>query len=374
MNKRTDNRLDRAISIIIPAYQAGKTINRAIQSALDLSGLLSEVIVVDDGSTDNTAELVADMCKKDNRVILITQENSGRSCARNAALRRASGKWIMFLDSDDQLLPNSYNVIRSALNLYADMDMIVFGYVPSLRFVCDQAKGDVLSVIDNESGLSPSLLSFEELAAKMIEEVKNEHSESMFELSSVWARLYSRSSLETVLIRSITGFKPFPEKLRFSEDRLLNLAVLRSSPDRMCAFFPKYIYCWDLAESNTYMNVRSSDAKSVLRYFGCLQRMQNAGILTRDESSLVLSKEVLSQLRRSVCCDGPELNQVKSVWDCLSKNKALMQNLCESIFVCREFSLIWRLLMWSVQMHRFKAAFSIVRYISCVHRIKVPHI
>ena len=76
-------------------------INNAINSVLDQSYRNWELIVVDDGSTDNTKEIVSEVVKKDKRVKYFFKENKERSAARNQGIKIASGEWICFLDSDD---------------------------------------------------------------------------------------------------------------------------------------------------------------------------------------------------------------------------------------------------------------------------------
>jgi glycosyltransferase involved in cell wall biosynthesis len=90
------------ISVIIPAYNAAACIERAICSVLAQSRPADEIIVVDDGSTDNTAEVVRRFA---DAVQLIGQANAGVSAARNAGIRAAVGDWIAFLDADDEWLP-----------------------------------------------------------------------------------------------------------------------------------------------------------------------------------------------------------------------------------------------------------------------------
>jgi len=90
------------ISAIIPAYNAEKTIGRAIKSVLAQTRPADEIIVVDDGSTDATAAAVRSF---GDRVILIQQPNAGVSVARNTGIKAAAGDWIAFLDADDEWLP-----------------------------------------------------------------------------------------------------------------------------------------------------------------------------------------------------------------------------------------------------------------------------
>ncbi|MBL7215320.1 MAG: glycosyltransferase family 2 protein [Phycisphaerae bacterium] len=91
------------ISAVIPAYNSEKTIGRAIDSVLKQMRPADEILVVDDGSTDNTAEITRTFGEK---VILIQQENAGVSVARNAGIDAATGDWIAFLDADDEWLEN----------------------------------------------------------------------------------------------------------------------------------------------------------------------------------------------------------------------------------------------------------------------------
>lgn len=91
---------DPRVSVVIPAYQRSTLIGRAVHSALMQSPAPSEVIVVDDGSTDGTGEAA-----RAAGAVVITQPNSGVGEARNTGIDAAAGTWIALLDSDDQWLP-----------------------------------------------------------------------------------------------------------------------------------------------------------------------------------------------------------------------------------------------------------------------------
>jgi hypothetical protein len=90
------------VSVVIPAYNAAATVAEAIDSALAQTLPPFEVIVVDDGSTDSTAKVLA---RYQDRIRVISQRNGGLSSARNAALRIASGEYVAFLDADDVWMP-----------------------------------------------------------------------------------------------------------------------------------------------------------------------------------------------------------------------------------------------------------------------------
>ena len=89
------------VSVIIPAYNSAAYIARAINSALAQDYPNTEIIIVDDGSTDGTRNIVSEFPN----VICIAQKNSGPAAARNAGIRASSGEFVAFLDADDEWLP-----------------------------------------------------------------------------------------------------------------------------------------------------------------------------------------------------------------------------------------------------------------------------
>ena len=89
------------ISVVIPLYNKEASIKQALMSVLSQSYQEFEVVIVDDGSTDNSVAKVEEI--QDSRIRLIRQENGGPSKARNTGVKNAKGEWILFLDADDEL-------------------------------------------------------------------------------------------------------------------------------------------------------------------------------------------------------------------------------------------------------------------------------
>ena len=104
------------ISVILPAYNAGKYIRKAIESTLTQSFDDFELIIVNDGSTDDTLDIINEF--EDKRIRLICQSNRGPGAARNRALDTASGDYIMFLDSDDFFCKNALETAYSEITGY----------------------------------------------------------------------------------------------------------------------------------------------------------------------------------------------------------------------------------------------------------------
>ncbi len=112
------------ISVIVPAYNVEKYVGDTLESLISQSFTDFEVIAVNDGSQDSTKAVIDDFCKKDNRISCISQQNAGVSAARNTGLAQASGKYIVFLDSDDLLAPDSLMSFYTAMES-TDADMAV---------------------------------------------------------------------------------------------------------------------------------------------------------------------------------------------------------------------------------------------------------
>lgn len=102
------------ISIIVPVYKAEAFLPACIDSILSQTFSDLEVILVDDGSPDNSGALCEEYAAKDGRVSVIHQENQGQAAARNHALPRAKGEWVCFVDSDDLIHPQMVELLYNA--------------------------------------------------------------------------------------------------------------------------------------------------------------------------------------------------------------------------------------------------------------------
>lgn len=111
------------VSIIVPAYNTEKYINKCLTSLINQTYKNIEIIVVNDGSTDNTNEIVENFAYSDDRIKLFNIENSGVSNARNFAIKNSTGNYIAFVDSDDYISSNYIEIMLSCA-LENNLDLV----------------------------------------------------------------------------------------------------------------------------------------------------------------------------------------------------------------------------------------------------------
>ena len=156
------------ISVIVPAYNAEKYISRCIDSIINQDGNF-EIVVINDGSTDSTSEILKKYAQKYPFIKVINQSNKGVAAARNSGLKAASSKYITFVDSDDWLEPNALKLAIKQIKKH-NPDMLITGYYDvydkewvkntrgeeATKFVADISKYPT-NVLDKMSLFSPFL-------------------------------------------------------------------------------------------------------------------------------------------------------------------------------------------------------------------------
>lgn len=117
------------ISVVIPAFNAEVYIEKSIQSILKQIVHVNEIIIVDDGSVDQTCKVVQKIKKEEPKIVLLTQKNAGASTARNRGIHEATGDWILFLDADDECSENLVETYLAKINeVREDISVIYSAY------------------------------------------------------------------------------------------------------------------------------------------------------------------------------------------------------------------------------------------------------
>lgn len=119
--------MNETISVIVPIYNASSFLNKCISSIINQTYSQLEIILVNDGSTDNSLEICNLYANNDKRIKIINKENGGVSSARNMGIEAATGRYLVFIDADDYIEKNMFEVLADDLFKY-DVDLSMCGY------------------------------------------------------------------------------------------------------------------------------------------------------------------------------------------------------------------------------------------------------
>ena len=133
--------IDDLISVIIPVYNVEKYLKECLDSVINQTHKNIEIILIDDGSTDNSGKICDEYRKKDDRIIVIHKSNEGLSSARNDGLIHAKGKYIQFIDSDDYVNRDMLEITYSIIKKY-NADVVTFSHyiLNDGKAICDCSK------------------------------------------------------------------------------------------------------------------------------------------------------------------------------------------------------------------------------------------
>ena len=198
------------ISIIVPVYNTSKYLERCLNSLINQTYKNIEILIVNDGSTDNSLEICKNYQKKDKRVIILDKKNSGPSLTREYGFKHSKGEYLMFVDSDD----------------WVDLD-----YCEYLLDLIKKANADVASC---SYYINNSRINEEELLIELKKEeiIKNYLSYSYIK-GCVWNKIYKKSIIKS---------KYFAGDLKTAEDILFTCNVIINSKKLICSTVPKYHY------------------------------------------------------------------------------------------------------------------------------------
>ena len=143
-------------SIIVPAYNYGHLLSRAIESVLQQSRDDWDLTVINDGSTDNTNDVVNSLLNKGHSFSYIEQANSGLASTRNNGIQISKGQYLIFLDADDEMMPGALEHFRQAIHSSPSTAMFIGGHISVLS--SGKFKSHIPTVLKNKKGLLKSYL------------------------------------------------------------------------------------------------------------------------------------------------------------------------------------------------------------------------
>lgn len=205
------------ISIIVPVYNTEQYLPQCIDSILAQTFTDFELILVNDGSTDNSGKICDEYAEKDSRIVVVHKENEGANAARRDGVKVANGEWITFVDSDDTLTIDSLKILYT--NITNNTDIIIGQYK------INKKKVKTLTAIEYRKLL---------ICGKM---------------AHIWGKLYRRQILHDEIFH-------IPNKISIGEDMLMNIKLAFSIKQNV-KIIPDVVYNYNYRE-NSAINTRSN--------------------------------------------------------------------------------------------------------------------
>lgn len=220
------------ITVIIPVYNVEKYVGEALDSVINQTYKNLEIIVIDDESKDSSGDICEEYAKKDNRITVVHQKNKGLSGARNTGLDLATGKYIMFLDSDDKF------ELDACENFYKEIEKTNAEYVVGNYIYIDEDGTKWEKPVFDQDKYKEFKLS--------IEDYKN----SFFIMNStVWNKIFRRSFLEELKMK-------FVERVPAEDAIFTTYCFIKSS---QVYYMPKIMYNYRMRYSDSISNSCSKE-------------------------------------------------------------------------------------------------------------------
>ncbi len=203
------------ISVIIPVYNSEQWIERCIHSIQNNTYRNLEIICINDGSMDGSMKLLRKLQSEDSRIVVVDQKNGGVSAARNAGLRQAHGEYIAFVDSDDWVHRQYFEVLKKHIE-NDEAGLICCECKSVSSFVKDEVEREIDKISDKRFSPGEAMKNF---TAK----------------ARVWGKIYRASAIGNI---------QFDEKLAYSEDLIFNLSCIPQCGSVLIFGQPIYFYCF----------------------------------------------------------------------------------------------------------------------------------
>lgn len=287
------------VSIIVPVYNVEKFISRCLDSLINQTLKDIEIIVINDGTPDNSFDICKEYQKKDNRIKLFSKNNEGLGLTRNFGLKKAKGEFVAFIDSDDFIDLDFYE--RLYKNAIVNNVDAVYGNIRLYNNEGSILSTDCIPFEDNSIISSKSLLN-NMLHIKVNDVVNNQ----FMGMSSVRS-IYNRK----IILENCIDFES--ERKYISEDLLFNLDFLNFSNSVSFIHDAYYYYCVNLNSlSHTYRQDRFD--KSIVLFNELINRCKNYGIYENVKNGLssIFIGYVRTAIRQEIFESNKKYNEIST--------------------------------------------------------------
>ena len=299
------------ISIIVPVYNTSKFLAKCINSILEQSYRDYELLLVDDGSTDNSGKICDQFASEDSRIRVFHKPNGGVDSARNLGIENAKGNYFYFVDSDDTLLPGCLETLISGYQ-YEDVELVVGGYIYSREGLDDP--------IPNNLPLTHLLT-----RNQIMQELLNP---KFFNLGMPWTNLYKASIIkENQLL--------FNKDIYTIDDRLFMVSYICAMKGKVF-HTTKPIYIYNLGVGITFIDKSKYDKRNKTIFDGqtLIYKLVKEGNFSKKNQWWARFRMMNSfYMKKKYFL---EFNDKKTVDEMAQKLYSTISHMDYFIFVCRK--------------------------------------
>lgn len=269
------------ISVIVPIYNVEEYLPACIESILNQTYKDLEVLLIDDGSTDNSGKICDEYTKRDNRCIVIHQLNKGLSGARNTGLKYATGEYISFIDGDDYIHPQMLEILYEALQK-GDYDFSMTLH----KETWENEKFKSINKVDYD------ILKQDDLIYTFFDRKNKKANYPSYFFYMVWNKLYHKATIDNIRFQKTAA-----------EDCVFSIDIYTKTKNAILV--KNELYYWVQRKTSiTHQSSNQRDINTIISYYQCLQKIPKHKFEYRAAALEMLYK-------RMIIC---RFNMNKSVW------------------------------------------------------------
>lgn len=307
-SERSGEGYNMMISIVVTIYNVSPYLEKCLNSLLKLGSRVGEIICINDGSSDNSTEIVSRYMEMDSRIQLINKKNCGVGSARNRGIELATGDYIAFVDGDDYILPDEFEKLLNEVEKSGFPDGVWTGYI----------RDDWNGLHTEDTKLNSGIMNNHMIREQYLPAVMGISYSTLYswfrgtqtlnqkqEFPAVWRGLYSKKVIEEFHIK-------FNTKVTTGEDLLFNHWFYSYAKSLLVSNCNYYCYIWRKGSLTQDTDVKFYEAK---KRFISERECQNRNLVEKgieDASSYYQGTLVLTKIQMAVVlskCKSTELSR-----------------------------------------------------------------